>query len=341
MPEAVYDEMFNLNAKGPLLAVQKLAPLINRGGAVVLTTSIANVKAMPGNATYGTAKAALPCGCCMTEPGGGAGDECDRMFHGRLRGEGGRSSREAWVGLRITDYWVIYLVRWPLSRRFNEMSQNAARPRGRPRSFDERYALEKAIQVFWSKGYDGVTIDDLVAGMGVGRPSLYAVFGDKRTLFLRVLRAYAETKGAGAAKALLSPTALRDSLASFLRHAVESATEEGSAVGCLLVCVAPLVDDPEVRQFLRNAAAGAAALVERRFRDGISAGEIPADFPVAARTSQVIDISKGLTMRAQMGTPRKTLLKDAEEAADLLVLPSRETSRGSSGSTRKAPTVRS
>ena len=75
------------------------------------------------------------------------------------------------------------------------MVQNAAKPRGRPRSFDERDALEKATQVFWSKGYDGVTIDDLVAGMGVGRPSLYAVFGDKRTLFLRVLRAYAETEG--------------------------------------------------------------------------------------------------------------------------------------------------
>jgi NAD(P)-dependent dehydrogenase (short-subunit alcohol dehydrogenase family) len=51
--------MFNLNAKGPIFAVQKLAPLINRGGSVVLTTSIANVKGMPGNATYGAAKAAL------------------------------------------------------------------------------------------------------------------------------------------------------------------------------------------------------------------------------------------------------------------------------------------
>ena len=57
--EAMYDEMFNLNAKGPFFAVQKLAPLINRGGAVVLTTSIANVKGMPGLATYGAAKAAL------------------------------------------------------------------------------------------------------------------------------------------------------------------------------------------------------------------------------------------------------------------------------------------
>src|SRR5580658_5354243 len=136
------------------------------------------------------------------------------------------------------------------------MIQNTARPRGRPRSFDETGALEKATQVFWSKGYDGVTIDDLVAAMGVGRPSLYAVFGDKRTLFLRVLRAYAEKKGAGAAKALLSPQTLRASLAGFLRHAVESATEEGSAVGCLVLCVAPLVDDAEVRHFLQHAAAG-------------------------------------------------------------------------------------
>jgi AcrR family transcriptional regulator len=159
--------------------------------------------------------------------------------------------------------------------------------------------------------------------MGVGRPSLYAVFGDKRTIFLRVLKAYAETKGAGAAKALLSPQSLRDSLISFLRFNVEVATEKGSAQGCLLVCVAPLVNDAEVRQFLQKAVAGAVALVEGRFRDGISVGEIPSDFPVAARASQALDLARGLTMRAQMGTPRKTLLKDAEEAADLVLLPRR------------------
>ncbi|BCF94973.1 TetR/AcrR family transcriptional regulator [Paraburkholderia largidicola] len=200
------------------------------------------------------------------------------------------------------------------------MIQNAAKPRGRPRSFDETGALEKATQVFWSKGYDGVTIDDLVAGMGVGRPSLYAVFGDKRAIFLRVLKAYAERKGASAAKALLSSLSLRDSITGFLRYAVESATEKGSARGCLLICVAPLVDDPEVRQFLQNAAAGGTALVEGRFRDAIIAGEIPSDFPVAARATQVTDLARGLTMRAQLGVPRKMLLKDAEEAADLVLL---------------------
>ena len=201
------------------------------------------------------------------------------------------------------------------------MFEKVPRPRGRPRNFDEGDALEKATQIFWSKGYDGVTIDDLVAGMGVGRPSLYSIFGSKRTIFLRALQTYAERKGALAAKALLAPQSLRDSLASFLRYAVASATEEGSARGCLLMCIAPLVDDAEVRQLLRDASDGALALVERRFCDGISAGEIPPDFPAAVRASQVLDLVRGLTMRAQMGTSRTTLLNDAQEAADLVLLP--------------------
>jgi AcrR family transcriptional regulator len=200
------------------------------------------------------------------------------------------------------------------------MVQNTLKPRGRPRSFDEAEALQKATQVYWSKGYDGATIDDLVDGMGVGRPSLYAVFGDKRTLFLRVLKDYAEKKGALAAKALLSPQTIRESLVAFLTFAVEAATGRGRPHGCLLICVAPLVDDPEVRKLVQNATAGATTLVEGRFRDAIAAGEIPSDFPVALRARQVMDFGRGLTMRAQMGAPRKTLLKDAEEAADLVLL---------------------
>ena len=90
-----------------------------------------------------------------------------------------------------------------------------------------------------------------------------------------------------------------------------------------MICVAPLVDDAEIRQFLKDAAAAGLALVERRFNDGIAAGEIPLDFPVAARARQVLDLARGMTMHAQIGAPRKTLLKDAEEAADLILLPRR------------------
>ncbi|HTV74501.1 MAG TPA: TetR/AcrR family transcriptional regulator [Candidatus Acidoferrales bacterium] len=201
------------------------------------------------------------------------------------------------------------------------MIQKAARSRGRPRSFDENTAIAKATQVFWQKGYDGVTVDDLVAEMGVGRPSLYSIFGSKREIFMRVLQAYAERKGALSEKALLSPPTLRQAIASFLRFGVTSATEQRSASGCLLMCIAPVVDDPEVRQFLQKAERGALEMVQRRFSEAIAAGEIPSDFPVAARASQVLDLVRGLTMRAQLGTSRKKLLHDAKAAADLVLPP--------------------
>ncbi len=70
----------------------------------------------------------------------------------------------------------------------------------------------------------------------------------------------------------------------------------------------------QVQRFLQSAAGVGAALVERRFRDGIITGDIPPDFPVAVRAVQVTDLARGLIMRVRLGTPRKTLLKDAEEA---------------------------
>ena len=203
------------------------------------------------------------------------------------------------------------------------MVQNAPKPRGRPRSFDEAEALEKATQVYWSKGYDGVTIDDLVAGMERGPADPLFRLWRQADDILACPQALCGEERALAAKALLSPQALRDLIAGFLRFAVESATEKGSARGCLMVCVAPLVEDTEVQRFLQSAAAGGAALVEGRFRDAITAGDIPPDFPVAVRAIQVTDFARGLTMRARIGTPRKTLLTDAEEAADLLLLPRR------------------
>src|SRR5258708_10953040 len=133
-----------------------------------------------------------------------------------------------------------------MSKILEPMRPEMSRPRGRPRSFDERESLQKAIRVFWAKGYDAVTVDDLVAGMGVARPSLYAVFGDKAALFMRSLRAYAEGLGGGAMKALLGPPSVHDGIRALLAHAVKSATTEGSPPGCLLVGVAPAVDDPAV-----------------------------------------------------------------------------------------------
>ena len=71
-------------------------------------------------------------------------------------------------------------------------------PKGRPREFDVEKALDRALKVFWRKGYEGATLADLTRAMGINRPSLYAAFGNKEALFRKVLDRYAEGPAAHA-----------------------------------------------------------------------------------------------------------------------------------------------
>src|SRR5271169_5266592 len=78
---------------------------------------------------------------------------------------------------------------------------------GHPRSFDTDPALDRALQVFWRKGYEGATLPELTKAMGVNRPSLYAAFGSKEELFRKALDRYAEHKGCFIEEALKEPKA--------------------------------------------------------------------------------------------------------------------------------------
>jgi AcrR family transcriptional regulator len=201
----------------------------------------------------------------------------------------------------------------------NRTVKISKRARGRPRKFDETEAIGAAIKVFWSKGYDGATIDDLVEGMGVPRPSLYAIFGDKSALFMRCLKAYRADFGKLAAGVLFGPADVREAVRSLIRLAVETATDEGSPRGCLVVCVAPLVEDESVRQLLAGALDETAAAVTMRLKQGVGARQLPVDFPCEERSRLLMDVSRGLVVRAKIGVPRQQLLEDADKAVQLLL----------------------
>ena len=112
-------------------------------------------------------------------------------------------------------------------------------------------------------------------------------------MFLRCLEGYGKSHEALGAAALLGPAHVAEAIRALLRYLVESSTREDGPRGCLMVCVAPLVNDPRVRELLLRAAAETAAVVERRLRDGVEAGELPRHFPAATRARQVVDLGEG------------------------------------------------
>src|SRR5918993_756167 len=106
--------------------------------------------------------------------------------------------------------------------------------RGRPREFCTDAALAQALRVFWEKGYEGTSLNDLTEAMGITRPSLYAAFGNKDSLFRKALDLYEREKLDYVCKALAEPTA-RGVAETMLRSAVEAMTSDCDPHGCMRV----------------------------------------------------------------------------------------------------------
>src|SRR5258708_21356603 len=105
---------------------------------------------------------------------------------------------------------------------------------GRPRSFDPDTALDRAMHVFWAKGYEGASLSDLTRAMRINRPSLYAAFGNKEQLFRKVLDRYMDGPLAYFGKALAAPTA-RDVIEQIFFGAARMAGDPRFPSGCLMV----------------------------------------------------------------------------------------------------------
>src|SRR5262245_17109150 len=105
---------------------------------------------------------------------------------------------------------------------------------GRPREFDMEKALDKALDVFWRNGYEGASIADLTAAMGINPPSLYAAFGNKEGLFRKALDRYVEQRTKFWNQALAEPTA-RGMVEYLLRKGADFLTEECNPHGCMIV----------------------------------------------------------------------------------------------------------
>lgn len=190
-----------------------------------------------------------------------------------------------------------------------------ARTPGRPRTFNVDRALDRALEVFWRRGYEGASLSDLTRAMRINRPSLYAAFGDKAELFRRVLDRYAEGPAAYVRDALNEPTA-RAVIQKLLNCTADSLSDAHNPKGCLLVQGALACGDDAScakRELTLRREAGEEALRERLKR-AKAEGDLHADSDPVALARYVASVCQGIAVQAAGGASRAELRKIADIA---------------------------
>ena len=187
--------------------------------------------------------------------------------------------------------------------------------KGRPRGFNYDEALDRAMHVFWRKGFEGATLNDLTAAMGIQPASLYKAFGNKRTLFEKALARYLAGPVAFVHDALNEPTAFAVA-DRILRRTAEFLTEGRSRRGCMTIqaALAGGVEGEPIRRTLIALRVKEQAALRRRFERAKSEGDLPNDADAADLARLITALFQGMTVQAINGASREDLLRLADTA---------------------------
>jgi TetR/AcrR family transcriptional repressor of nem operon len=176
----------------------------------------------------------------------------------------------------------------------------------RPREFDEASVLDAALAVFWSKGFDGASIEDLVEATGLGRASLYGAFGDKRALFERVLDHYATAASAG--DAVPEGASPNEALRTLTARWVKLACAPDHPRGCFLQqsCIVD-ASAPMARDLTTRAARTRRKLLERIIADGQRTGAFASGTSPHDLAGFLLTVQQGIAASARIGASQREL----------------------------------
>jgi AcrR family transcriptional regulator len=196
---------------------------------------------------------------------------------------------------------------------------------GRHREFDVDEALDAALSVFWQKGYEGTSFEDLTSATGVARPGLYSAFGNKEALFRKALDRY-DSKYMSFMSEALSETRASDVVRRILEGSVEVQTLYSANRGCLGLNGALACSDegePIRKELVARRNATEAAL-RRRLQRARQEGDLPQSADCAMLASYVMTVNQGLAVQAKAGAPKATLRAIVEHVLTTWPSPKRD-----------------
>jgi AcrR family transcriptional regulator len=180
--------------------------------------------------------------------------------------------------------------------------------RGRPRCFNLEEALDRSLLLFWEKGFQNTSLDEIAEAVGVKKPSLYAAFGDKEMLFRKVLQRYA-AKLSEPVQALDRYADIRDAIDAFIDLGIGGGCSQGHPRGCLLASAFAnsTLLPPNLAKEVTVLINQADQVLGQRLKKAVRDGQLPADFDTKGTAKFLITLMYGISLRIRAGASRADL----------------------------------
>ena len=180
----------------------------------------------------------------------------------------------------------------------------------RPREFDEAEALDQAMVVFWKKGYQNTSLDDLLDAMGIQRGSFYNTFGSKKETYLRAIDRYTEFmfNGGPYTQAAHTEPGL-GALATMCDNYIDSVTGDAEPRGCFFAHVSKehRGADPAIQQTLAKGIERMRGIVKRSIEAAQRDGDLPEEVSAEGTATLFMSVVWGIHMMAEAGVPKEAL----------------------------------
>ncbi|MDR7371247.1 TetR/AcrR family transcriptional regulator [Flavobacterium aquidurense] len=186
----------------------------------------------------------------------------------------------------------------------------------RTKEFSEDQALDKAIEIFWHKGYNGTSAQDLVTHLGLSRSSLYDTFGDKQKLFAKALNKYQSDSYVKVKEILETATNIKDTLTLIFKLAVVESLEDRITKGCFMVnsAVELAMHDEEIAKIVRDNQKVMEEVFFTAVKKGQEAGQISTKQEARLLARFIFNTYSGIRVLARAGEKDKQVYDDILKA---------------------------